>query len=144
LRRAPAGIPVRAARKILSDSPHVLILLRRRRALRRRARYLLSVRNEDLIIPREVDRLRAYQAQHSDPAVMIFSRPEISHDMLSHDTVGAVALDRSGQYRGGDVDGGTLNKSSRPFLATPSLIGCAAMPIISAPPHPRQGGANRS
>src|ERR1700683_4386584 len=54
--------PVRAARKILSDSPHVYFVAEG--AERFAAEHGIALcRNEDLVIPREVERLRAYQAQ---------------------------------------------------------------------------------
>src|ERR1700674_4053614 len=86
--------PVRAARKILSDSPHVYFV--GEGAERFAAEHGVALcRNEDLIIPREVERLRAYQTQTSSGGDDLFA-PTISHDILSHDTVGAVALDRDG------------------------------------------------
>ena len=54
--------PVRAARKILSESPHVYFVAEG--AERFAAEHGITLcRNEDLIIPREVERLREYQAQ---------------------------------------------------------------------------------
>src|SRR4029077_9892126 len=56
--------PVRAARKILSDSPHVYFVAEG--AERFAAEHGITLcRNEDLIIPREVERLRECQAQLS-------------------------------------------------------------------------------
>jgi beta-aspartyl-peptidase (threonine type) len=113
--------PVRAARKILSDSPHVYFVAEG--AERFAAEHGIALcRNEDLIIPREVDRLREYQAQHSTGGNDLFA-PEISHDMLSHDTVGAVALDRQGNIAAATSTGGTLNKAPG-RLGDSSLIGC--------------------
>src|ERR1700730_10343195 len=58
--------PVRAARKILSDSPHVYFDAEG--AERFAAEHGIELcRNEDLIIPREIDRLREFQAQVADP-----------------------------------------------------------------------------
>jgi beta-aspartyl-peptidase (threonine type) len=74
-------------------------------------------RNEDLIIPREVERLREYQAQGSTHGNDLFA-PEISHD-----TVGAVALDREGNIAASTSTGGTLNKAPG-RLGDSSLIGC--------------------
>ena len=63
--------PVRAARKILSESPHVYFV--GEGAERFAAEHGVALcKNEDLIIPREVERLREYQAdagsfaQHGD------------------------------------------------------------------------------
>lgn len=113
--------PVRAARKILSDSPHVYFVAEG--AERFAAEHGIALcRNEDLIIPREVERLRAYQAQASKDGNDLFA-PAISRDMLSHDTVGAVALDRDGNIAASTSTGGTLNKAPG-RLGDSSLIGC--------------------
>ncbi len=117
--------PVRAARKILSDSPHVYFVAEG--AERFAAEHGITLcRNEDLIIPREVERLRAYQAQASNSSSNdgndLFA-PAIANDMLSHDTVGAVALDRDGNIAASTSTGGTLNKAPG-RLGDSSLIGC--------------------
>lgn len=111
--------PVRAARKILSDSPHVYFVAEG--AERFAAEHGIALcRNEDLIIPREVERLRAYQAQSAGDGNDLFA-PAL--DMLSHDTVGAVALDREGNIAASTSTGGTLNKAPG-RLGDSSLIGC--------------------
>ncbi len=113
--------PVRAARKILSDSPHVYFVAEG--AERFAAEHGIALcRNEDLVIPREVERLREYQAQASKDGNDLFA-PPTSHDMLSHDTVGAVALDRDGNIAASTSTGGTLNKAPG-RLGDSSLIGC--------------------
>src|ERR1700688_4916821 len=113
--------PVRAARKILSDSPHVYFVAEG--AERFAAEHGITLcRNEDLVIPREVERLRAYQAQLATGGNDLFA-PTISHDLLSHDTVGAVALDREGNIAASTSTGGTLNKAPG-RLGDSSLIGC--------------------
>jgi beta-aspartyl-peptidase (threonine type) len=119
--------PVRAARKILSDSPHVYFVAEG--AERFAAEHGITLcRNEDLIIPREVERLRAYQAQISTGSDGngngndLFA-PAAANDMLSHDTVGAVALDRDGNIAASTSTGGTLNKAPG-RLGDSSLIGC--------------------
>ncbi|MGB6386415.1 MAG: isoaspartyl peptidase/L-asparaginase [Terriglobales bacterium] len=113
--------PVRAARKILSDSPHVYFVAEG--AERFAAEHGIALyRNEDLVIPREVERLRAYQAQASKDGNDLFA-PAIANDMLSHDTVGAVALDRDGNIAASTSTGGTLNKAPG-RLGDSSLIGC--------------------
>src|ERR1700720_2426342 len=57
--------PVRAARKILSESPHVYFVAEG--AERFASEHGITLcRNEDLIIPREVARLRDFQAQAAD------------------------------------------------------------------------------
>jgi beta-aspartyl-peptidase (threonine type) len=109
--------PVRAARKILSESPHVYFV--GEGAERFAAEHGIALcRNEDLIIPREVERLRAYQAQTSSAGDDDLFAPTISHD-----TVGAVALDRDGNIAAATSTGGTLNKAPG-RLGDSSLIGC--------------------
>jgi beta-aspartyl-peptidase (threonine type) len=108
--------PVRAARKILSQSPHVYFV--GEGAERFAAEHGVALcRNEDLIIPREVERLRAYQAQTSSGGNDLFT------PAISHDTVGAVALDRDGNIAAATSTGGTLNKAPG-RLGDSSLIGC--------------------
>jgi beta-aspartyl-peptidase (threonine type) len=108
--------PVRAARTILSDSPHVYFVAEG--AERFAAEHGIALcRNADLIIPREVERLRAYQAQDSAHGNDLFA------PTISHDTVGAVALDRHGNIAAATSTGGTLNKAPG-RLGDSSLIGC--------------------
>jgi len=123
--------PVRAARKILSESPHVYFVAEG--AERFAAEHGVTLcRNEELIIPREVERLREYQAKQGEevsaqngndlfaPAV----HDATNHDAtISHDTVGAVALDSSGNIAAATSTGGTLNKAPG-RLGDSSLIGC--------------------
>jgi beta-aspartyl-peptidase (threonine type) len=108
--------PVRAARKILSDSPHVYFVAEG--AERFAAEHGIPLcRNEDLIIPREVERLRKFQEHAGEEQADLFA-PSISHD-----TVGAVALDREGNIAAATSTGGTLNKAPG-RLGDSSLIGC--------------------
>jgi L-asparaginase / beta-aspartyl-peptidase len=108
--------PVRAARKILSDSPHVYFVAEG--AERFAAEHGIALcRNEDLIIPREIERLREFQARPADEDTDLFA------PTISHDTVGAVALDRDGNIAAATSTGGTLNKAPG-RLGDSSLIGC--------------------
>jgi beta-aspartyl-peptidase (threonine type) len=108
--------PVRAARKILSESPHVYFV--GEGAEKFAAEHGVPLcNNEDLIIPREVERLRAFQAHTPDKMADMFA-PDISHD-----TVGAVALDGNGNIAAATSTGGTLNKAPG-RLGDSSLIGC--------------------
>ena len=108
--------PIRAARKILSESPHVYFVAEG--AERFAAEHGISLcRNEDLIIPREVERLREFQAQASQ------EKPDLFAPAVSHDTVGAVALDGQGNIAAATSTGGTLNKAPG-RLGDSSLIGC--------------------
>ncbi len=121
--------PVRAARKILSESPHVYFVAEG--AERFAAEHGIALcKNEDLIIPREVERLRAYQAAQRDTqqGETKYDGNDLfapsSHDVtISHDTVGAVALDRNGNIAAATSTGGTLNKAPG-RLGDSSLIGC--------------------
>jgi beta-aspartyl-peptidase (threonine type) len=108
--------PVRAARKILSESPHVYFV--GEGAEKFAAQHGLPLcQNEDLIIPREVERLRKYQADASSHGNELFA------PTISHDTVGAVALDRNANVAAATSTGGTLNKAPG-RLGDSSLIGC--------------------
>lgn len=106
--------PVRAARKILSDSPHVYFV--GEGAERFAAEHGIPLcGNEDLIIPREIERLRQYQAAPRGD--------DLFAPAISHDTVGAVALDRDGNIAAATSTGGTLDKAPG-RLGDSSLIGC--------------------
>jgi beta-aspartyl-peptidase (threonine type) len=110
------GNPVRAARKILSESPHVYFVAEG--AERFAAEHGIPLcKNEDLIIPREVERLREYQSHLEEHRADLFA------PTISHDTVGAVALDRNGNIAAATSTGGTLNKAPG-RLGDSSLIGC--------------------
>ncbi len=108
--------PVRAARKILSESPHVYFV--GEGAERFAAEHGIALcRNEDLIIPREIERLQEYLSRGED------RREDIFAPAISHDTVGAVALDRDGNIAAATSTGGTLAKAPG-RLGDSSLIGC--------------------
>jgi beta-aspartyl-peptidase (threonine type) len=113
--------PVRAARKILSESPHVYFV--GEGAERFAAEHGVELcANEELIIPREVERLREYQAQQAENASAKDGN-DLFAPAISHDTVGAVALDRAGNIAAATSTGGTLNKAPG-RLGDSSLIGC--------------------
>jgi L-asparaginase / beta-aspartyl-peptidase len=100
--------PVRAARKILSESPHVYFV--GEGAERLAAEHGIPLcDNSDLVIPREVERLRAFQAHATEGA------PDLFAPAISHDTVGAVAL---------DAQGNVAAATSTGRLGDSSLIGC--------------------
>ena len=108
--------PVRAARKILSASPHVYFVAEGAERFAAEQGIALC-QNQDLIIPREVERLRAFQAHAGEAQTDLFA------PTISHDTVGAVALDRDGNLAAATSTGGTLNKAPG-RLGDSSLIGC--------------------
>src|SRR5881398_2695264 len=107
--------PVRAARKILSYSPHVYFVGEGAERFAQEHGIALC-RNEDLIIPREIERLNAIQSGAAQ-------KEELFAPTISHDTVGAVALDSSGNIAAATSTGGTLNKAPG-RLGDSSLIGC--------------------
>jgi beta-aspartyl-peptidase (threonine type) len=109
--------PVRAARKILSESPHVYFVAEG--AERFAAEHGVELcRNEELVIGREVERLREYQQNNAGQEGKDLFAPAISHD-----TVGAVALDSARNIAAATSTGGTLNKAPG-RLGDSSLIGC--------------------
>jgi beta-aspartyl-peptidase (threonine type) len=124
---------VRAARKILSDSPHVYFVAEG--AEKFAAEHGISLcKNEDLIIPREVERLRVYQSkirgevsngspESGLPPESDLFAGDVDDSAVSHDTVGAVALDSNGNIAAATSTGGTLNKAPG-RLGDSSLIGC--------------------
>jgi isoaspartyl peptidase/L-asparaginase-like protein (Ntn-hydrolase superfamily) len=131
--------PVRAARKILSDSPHVYFVAEG--AERFAAEHGIALcRNEDLIIPREVERLREYQAQASTDGNDLFA-PEISHAFARPlEPSPSTAMATSPLPLQPEARSTKLPAVS----ATPRSSAAAAMPIISAPPPPPPDGANPS
>ena len=108
--------PVRTARKVLSESPHVYFVAEGAERFAQQHGIPLC-KNEDLIIPREIERLKEFQAKAAD------AREELFAPTISHDTVGAVALDSSRNIAAATSTGGTLNKAPG-RLGDSSLIGC--------------------
>ena len=108
--------PVCAARKILSESPHIYFVGEGAERFAQEHGVPLC-KNEDLIIPREIARLKEYQAHAHE------KKPDLFAPAVSHDTVGAVALDGKGNIAAGTSTGGTLNKAPG-RLGDSSLIGC--------------------
>jgi beta-aspartyl-peptidase (threonine type) len=125
--------PVRAARKILSESPHVYFVAEGAERFAEEHGVEMC-RNEELVIAREVERLREYQREAALRGALSRSSglaqdgndlfAPTAHDAaISHDTVGAVALDRAGNIAAATSTGGTLNKAPG-RLGDSSLIGC--------------------
>jgi beta-aspartyl-peptidase (threonine type) len=108
--------PIRAARKVLSESPHVYFVGQGAEAFAEQHGIALCS-NEDLVLPREVARLEQFQRAAPQPGADLFA------PAISHDTVGAVALDRVGNIASATSTGGTLNKAPG-RLGDSSLIGC--------------------
>ena len=119
--------PIRAARLVLEQSPHVYFVgVGAERFATAHGMRLCD--NMDLVIPREQARL--YAAQKAELAGLpdeTFSGAApgpVAEDMLaSHDTVGAVAIDQYGNLASATSTGGTLNKMPG-RVGDSSLIGC--------------------
>ena len=109
--------PVRAARVVLEKSPHIYFVAEGAERFASEHGIPL-IDNSELILPREVERWKSAAEQRylSVPA-------EFSGDLDSHDTVGAVALDRKGNIAAATSTGGTLNKAPG-RVGDSSLIGC--------------------
>jgi beta-aspartyl-peptidase (threonine type) len=108
--------PVRAAKKILTESPHVYFVGTGAESFAQEHGIELCA-NEDLIIEREVERLREAKKQ------AYLQMPGEFGPTHSHDTVGAVALDGEGNIAAATSTGGTLNKAPG-RVGDSSLIGC--------------------
>jgi beta-aspartyl-peptidase (threonine type) len=110
--------PIRAARLVLDLSPHVYFVGTGAERFARQNGMAL-VDNTELIVPRERERLMAFQKAELQGATdTTFSGP-----LDSHDTVGAVALDADGNIAAGTSTGGTLSKAPG-RVGDSSLIGC--------------------
>jgi beta-aspartyl-peptidase (threonine type) len=109
--------PVRAARVVLEKSPHVYFVAEGAERFANEHGIPL-IDNRELVLPREIERWKNASEQRylSVPA-------EFSGKLDSHDTVGAVALDRQGNIASATSTGGTLNKAPG-RVGDSSLIGC--------------------
>jgi beta-aspartyl-peptidase (threonine type) len=134
--------PIQAARLVLDHSPHIyFVSTGAERFARQHGMSLID--NTELIVPRERDRLIAFQhaelagqpdttfsgAQAEtaleaevDQALPAEIRP-LDPTLHSHDTVGAVALDTHGNLAAATSTGGTLSKAPG-RVGDSSLIGC--------------------
>jgi beta-aspartyl-peptidase (threonine type) len=105
--------PIHVARIVLEASPHVYFV--GAGAERFAAEHGVPlIDNEELVIEREVQRLRRLQAE-GESKMDVFS--------ASHDTVGAVAVDQNRNLAAATSTGGTLNKTPG-RVGDSSLIGC--------------------
>ncbi len=103
--------PIRLARKILEESPHIFLVSAG--AERFAQEHGISLcDNRELVTERELIRLREAQA-----------KSQTAQPVVSHDTVGAVALDKKGNLAAATSTGGTLNKTPG-RIGDSSLIGC--------------------
>lgn len=113
--------PIRAARKVLEDSPHLYFV--GPCAERFAAEHGIPLcDNGELITDRERERLKSakVQVQLDVPAEFVGAN---NPSLISHDTVGAVALDVHGNIAAATSTGGTLNKTPG-RVGDSSLIGC--------------------
>ncbi len=109
--------PIRAARKVLDESPHVYFV--GAGAEQFAAEHGLPLcDNRELVLEREVVRLKQIQAHPVSG-----KENEMFGPTISHDTVGAVALDARGNLGAATSTGGTLNKAPG-RVGDSSLIGC--------------------
>ena len=112
--------PIQAARLVLDQSPHVYFVGTGAERFARQHGMALC-ENSDLIVPRERERLMAFQKAELEGAVDTTFTGEL--ELQSHDTVGAVALDSFGNIAAGTSTGGTLSKAPG-RVGDSSLIGC--------------------
>ena len=109
--------PIRAARKVLSESPHVYFV--GEGAERFAAEHGIElIDNKELVLPREIERLKK-----AGPKQKIGEPDPTFSATSSHDTIGAVACDRNGNIAAATSTGGTLNKTPG-RVGDSSLIGC--------------------
>ncbi|HEX2330456.1 MAG TPA: isoaspartyl peptidase/L-asparaginase [Candidatus Angelobacter sp.] len=112
--------PIKAARLVLEESPHIYMVAEGAEEFASQNGMKLC-RNSELVIEREVQRLKEFQARSAA------GEPDntFAGTILDkgHDTVGAVALDADGNIAAGTSTGGTLNKAPG-RVGDSSLIGC--------------------
>lgn len=124
--------PIHAARLVLDKSPHIYFVGAGAEAFAAEHGMPL-IDNSELVLDRERRRLaEAKQRERDGIEDNTFSGPDKTDTMASvvspqsaasHDTVGAVALDRNGNLAAATSTGGTLNKAPG-RVGDSSLIGC--------------------
>lgn len=134
--------PIQAARLVLEKSPHVYFVGTGAEEFAR-SHGMPLIDNAEFVLDRERERLKsAQQRQAAGLADATFSglqddkgpetatshmlssaQSEEPSEFQSHDTVGAVALDATGNLAAGTSTGGTLNKTPG-RVGDSSLIGC--------------------
>ena len=108
---------IRLARLVLDESPHVYIVAEGAERFAQEHGMTL-IDNAELVIPREVERLRELKEK-----IAAGGSDTTFAGEFSHDTVGAVALDPNGDIAAATSTGGTLNKTPG-RVGDSSLIGC--------------------
>jgi beta-aspartyl-peptidase (threonine type) len=124
--------PIQAARLVLDQSPHVYFVGAGAEAFAEQHGMSL-IANSELVLDREVERLAQAQSDaRAGLPDLTFAGDDKSPETAveppgfgfdSHDTVGAVALDRKGNLAAATSTGGTLNKAPG-RVGDSSLIGC--------------------
>jgi beta-aspartyl-peptidase (threonine type) len=109
------------ARAVLEKSPHIYFVAEGAERFASEHGIQL-IDNSELILPREIERWKNAAEQRYLKVPAEFRDKMDSHDD-SHDTVGAVALDRQGNIAAATSTGGTLNKAPG-RVGDSSLIGC--------------------
>jgi len=108
---------IRLSRLVLDESPHVYFVGEGAESFAQEHGMTL-IDNKELVIPREVARLKEVQA------IMASGKPDPTFaGAAGHDTVGAVALDQYGNTAAATSTGGTVNKTPG-RVGDSSLIGC--------------------
>lgn len=110
--------PVRVARRVIETTRQVLLAGPGAEEFARQQGFE-AIRPEELVVPREVERLRAHQARRRAAA--------------PGDTVGAVAIDSDGRIAAAGSTGGTLNKR-------PGRVGDTPLPGAGLYADSRIGG----
>ena len=110
--------PVRVARRVIDATRQVLLAGPGAEEFARQQGFE-AIRPEELVVPREVERLRAHQARRRAAA--------------PGDTVGAVAIDGEGRIAAAGSTGGTLNKR-------PGRVGDTPLPGAGLYADSRIGG----
>ncbi len=116
--------PIQAARLVLERSPHVYFVGAGAEAFAA-SQGMPLIENRELVVERELGNLHAAQQREQAglPDPTFAGAGPGSHHTDSHDTVGALALDRHGNLAAGTSTGGTLNKAPG-RVGDSSLIGC--------------------
>jgi beta-aspartyl-peptidase (threonine type) len=108
--------PIRAARLILSESPHVYFVGPGAEQFAAGLGIEL-IENSELVIDRERKRLATAKSRAAA------GERDLTFAGSGHDTVGAIALDKNGHLASATSTGGTINKTPG-RVGDSSLIGC--------------------
>jgi beta-aspartyl-peptidase (threonine type) len=119
--------PIHAARLVLDKSPHVYFVGQGAEEFAQ-SHGMDLIDNSELVLDRERRRLEEAQSkERAGLPDLTFAgddkSPATAAHLASHDTVGAVALDRNGNIAAATSTGGTLNKAPG-RVGDSSLIGC--------------------